>query len=485
MELLWRDCGQKTEHGSDQQPRRDQTSVIVRVCKTSDLWLSLVAEMSCSWIKVLLLLSAAAGTVYAEEVYEPCADVETSCQEQGPSAKFFVRYLLLTRLDGACARLFIHLNTTQQHTTHFNTSLPTKVILHGYSKPSWINNLTEALLRVEDANVLVADWMCGASPAYNKAVENYKEVALQIFILIKQLMAHGSTLESFHLIGVSLGAHVAGFVGTLFKGKLGRITGLDPAGPMFKNVDPSDRLDPSDALFVEAIHTDSDKFGISIPVGHVDFFLNDGMDQPGCEQSRLPVYFICDHMRAIYVYMSALDGSCSFTGFPCSSYEHFLAGQCTSCENTLTCPQIGLLRNSGINVSPLPNYEKVYLLTTPEDPFCTHHILIELKVSQLEKSAEVQFTLVSTGGAKTEQKLRLDSYKTVYKALVGHPETLCKILSLEVKNTGARFYRQNNIHIEHFCISEIPDSRKMHPLCVENIDIRRSMTWSHDYVQVC
>ncbi|XP_076850472.1 phospholipase A1 member A isoform X4 [Brachyhypopomus gauderio] len=437
MELLWRDCGQKTEHGSDQQPRRDQTSVIVRVCKTSDLWLSLVAEMSCSWIKVLLLLSAAAGTVYAEEVYEPCADVETSCQEQGPSAKFFVRYLLLTRLDGACARLFIHLNTTQQHTTHFNTSLPTKVILHGYrapdSKPSWINNLTEALLRVEDANVLVADWMCGASPAYNKAVENYKEVALQIFILIKQLMAHGSTLESFHLIGVSLGAHVAGFVGTLFKGKLGRITGLDPAGPMFKNVDPSDRLDPSDALFVEAIHTDSDKFGISIPVGHVDFFLNDGMDQPGCEQSRLP----------------------------------------------------GLLRNSGINVSPLPNYEKVYLLTTPEDPFCTHHILIELKVSQLEKSAEVQFTLVSTGGAKTEQKLRLDSYKTVYKALVGHPETLCKILSLEVKNTGARFYRQNNIHIEHFCISEIPDSRKMHPLCVENIDIRRSMTWSHDYVQVC
>lgn len=51
-------------------------------------------------------------------------------------------------------------------------------------------------------------------------------------------------------------------------------------------------------------------------------------------------------MRALQVYMSALNGSCALTGFPCSSYEDFLAGQCTSCDGPFKniCPQIGKIR---------------------------------------------------------------------------------------------------------------------------------------------
>ena len=33
---------------------------------------------------------------------------------------------------------------------------------------------------------------------------------------------------------------------------------MDPAGPYFENVDPMVRLDPTDAVFVDAIHSDSD-----------------------------------------------------------------------------------------------------------------------------------------------------------------------------------------------------------------------------------
>lgn len=54
-------------------------------------------------------------------------------------------------------------------------------------KPSWVSGLAQALLEKEDANILVVDWLSGASYAYNQVVDNYKEVAVQISILIKQL----------------------------------------------------------------------------------------------------------------------------------------------------------------------------------------------------------------------------------------------------------------------------------------------------------
>lgn len=50
-----------------------------------------------------------------------------------------------------------------------------------------MSGLAQVLLEKEDANVLVVDWLCRASYAYNQVVDNYKEVAVQISILINQL----------------------------------------------------------------------------------------------------------------------------------------------------------------------------------------------------------------------------------------------------------------------------------------------------------
>ncbi|XP_021435066.1 phospholipase A1 member A isoform X6 [Oncorhynchus mykiss] len=430
-----------------------------------------------------------------EEPRSECADFNNTTwleyRQQG--SKLQVQYLLLTRKNTDCASLFSQ-ESLSNNNSYFNSSLPTKIIVHGYralgSKPSWVKQLAQALLRAQDANVVVVDWVYGASFAYNLVVENYKEVAVQISVLINQLQNHGCKLESFHFIGVSLGAHVSGFVGTLFKGEIGRITGLDPAGPMFKGADTFDRLDPSDALFVEAIHTDSDYFGISIPVGHADFFLNGGMDQAGCARSRFESmygYVICDHMRALHVYISALNGTCPLTGIPCSSYEEFLKGRCLGCQGVFngTCPQIGLLENSGMTASPLPQQEKLFLLTTSAPPFCAHHILVQLEVSPLDKTAEVQVTLRTSGLPETEHRLRLETDGTVYRRVIAHLVPLCEIDSIQLKNTGARFYRQGDIHFVSVCISEFPSVGEVESLCVKKIDIRRGSPWNHDFVQLC
>lgn len=50
-----------------------------------------------------------------------------------------------------------------------------------------MKELAQALLRVEDVNVLVVDWIYRASFAYNLVVHSYKEVAVQVSVLINQL----------------------------------------------------------------------------------------------------------------------------------------------------------------------------------------------------------------------------------------------------------------------------------------------------------
>jgi pancreatic triacylglycerol lipase len=77
------------------------------------------------------------------------------------------------------------------------------------------------------------------------------QVAELILRLVKQF---GMSPAQFHLVGHSLGAHTAGYAGDRVAG-VARITGLDPAEPYFENFHTSVRLDPSDADFVDVIHT--------------------------------------------------------------------------------------------------------------------------------------------------------------------------------------------------------------------------------------
>lgn len=71
---------------------------------------------------------------------------------------------------------------------------------------------------------------------------------------------YGLDPNDVHLIGHSLGAHTAGYAGEKMGGKVGRITGLDPAEPYFQGMPSHVRLDYTDAKLVDVIHTDGKSF---------------------------------------------------------------------------------------------------------------------------------------------------------------------------------------------------------------------------------
>lgn len=85
------------------------------------------------------------------------------------------------------------------------------------------------------------------------------------------------------------GGHLAGFIGRSViansnqKLIIPRITGLDPAGPVF--YPPSIFITPinkNDGTFVDIIHADANFFGTKYPTGTVDFWPNEAKNQPGC-----------------------------------------------------------------------------------------------------------------------------------------------------------------------------------------------------------
>jgi pimeloyl-ACP methyl ester carboxylesterase len=85
-----------------------------------------------------------------------------------------------------------------------------------------------AYLAKGNYNVIGVDWsVLSASPNYIAACRNAvltgEHIAELVEFLVEQV---GARLEDFHIIGVSLGAQVAGFAGnSTTTGKIGRITG--------------------------------------------------------------------------------------------------------------------------------------------------------------------------------------------------------------------------------------------------------------------
>lgn len=65
--------------------------------------------------------------------------------------------------------------------------------------------------------------------------------------------------------------------------------------PLFVTTDTKKKLDKGDAKFVDVLHTNALEKGKLEASGHVDFYANGGITQPGCkatkDQSECVIYY--------------------------------------------------------------------------------------------------------------------------------------------------------------------------------------------------
>ncbi|CAL1538426.1 unnamed protein product [Lymnaea stagnalis] len=328
----------------------------------------------------------------------------------------------------------IHVSNAATTLSHFKAR-PTKILVHGFldnpALTSWQKDLKDQYLKFADYNVIIVDWSKGNLPPYTQATANTRIVGAGIALLVKELIkSKGVTAADFHIIGHSLGSHISGYAGERIPG-LGRITGLDPAGPYFENTDPVVRLDPSDAVFVDAIHSDGEKnlipvvtfvhlgLGMKQAVGHLDFYPNLGRDQPGC--TRNPFTNIaewgliqgttevvaCNHFRSVHFFIESVNSPCPFMGYVCNNEADFSSGKCNECGVT-GCAFMGA--HADRSIPPRNTHRHVYMSTASHQPFCQFHMDITVKLSsgtgQIERG---QLSAVFTGEKGTTTKIQLNS----------------------------------------------------------------------------
>ncbi|XP_048764050.1 pancreatic lipase-related protein 2-like [Ostrea edulis] len=349
--------------------------------------------------------------------------------------KINTRFFLYTRSNKNHYSQLIANSFNSIRNSHFDGAKKTKIVSHGFLENGFVNwmvKMKDEFLKADDFNVILVDWGGGSSFPYTQATANTRLVGAEIAKLISvlQKISNGDP-SKMHIIGHSLGAHIAGYAGQQTP-NLGRITGLDPAGPYFENTDKDVRLDPTDAIFVDALHTDAESlvpnigFGMSQAVGHVDFYPNGGRDQPGCNVDPLThiqvqgglyegtaQFIACNHLRSYEYFTESINSVCPFEGYSCDSYDHFKDGTCH-----MDCSVLGSCGKMGFHADELKSMKnahgkKFFMETTSRSPYCEYHYIIRFTLGNPSGShqwrGELKANIHGTNG-QLGQRLVTDDY---------------------------------------------------------------------------
>ncbi|GFR04093.1 inactive pancreatic lipase-related protein 1 [Trichonephila clavata] len=307
-------------------------------------------------------------------------------------------YFLYTRPNNDVAFVFSALQLELPLVSNFNPSKPTRILIHGVFDgvllSTWMRDLKNRFLEMADENVILVDYGNRYPPMFWNSA-NARVVGAQIWQLIDFLHKNlGASPEGFHLIGHGLGAHIAGYAGERLH-NLGRITGLDPGAAYFRNAPDIVKLNPTDALFVDVIHSSPGRtflegLGTIEDIGHVNFspgrpskcFPQKTLSNGATAIEVLQNTFFCRHFRSIeYFLFSFNQKGCFFVGAECSSSEEFYVGRCNCGDDGSKC------RFMGQFATPAPYEKRYYLVLGNNRPYCLHQyqVKMHLELPHLQK----------------------------------------------------------------------------------------------------
>lgn len=235
--------------------------------------------------------------------------------------------------------------------SNFNAANPTRFIVHGWNNDG--NSAVNVIIRQgymdthREFNVIVVDWGLGANTINYLAARNrVGPVGAVIARFIEFLGTSGLSRGQTSIVGHSLGAHIAGMAGKSLTGEaINTIVGLDPAGPLFNIHNRLERLDVTDARYVESIITNGGTLGMMEPMAGANFYPNGGQTQPGC---GIDVVGNCAHGRAVAFFAESITSTRGFWSDPCH-FEELRDGLCT--RDGVRARMGGEPSNFGINVA--------------------------------------------------------------------------------------------------------------------------------------
>ncbi|XP_058155462.1 pancreatic lipase-related protein 3 [Dasypus novemcinctus] len=363
------------------------------------------------------------------------------------------RFLLYTVHNPSAYQEISAVNYSTIQASHFRTDKITRINIPGWNTDGkWQRNMCKVLLQVEDVNCINLDWFNG-SQDYISAVNNLRVVGAEVAYFIGVLVTKfGYSPSKVHLIGHSLGAHLAGEAGSRMPG-LGRITGLDPAGPYFHNTPNEVRLDQSDANFVDVIHTNAARLFFDLGMGtinacgHLDFYPNGGMNMPGCNDLITPLFklefpvfikkaslfFECNHVRSHHFYAESILNPDAFISYPCRSYKSFKAGKCSHCSKE-GCPTMGHFADR-FHLKNMKTSRSYYFLNTgslPPYARWRHKLSVKLSGNNVTQ-ASIFLRVGGTMGKTAELEIASGKLKpgTTYTKLINTDINIGNITSIE------------------------------------------------------